>query len=847
MPSRELRHLVARVTAGALARPGRFLIAGGFLAGVSAWLASGLEVRSSFEELLPPNMPSVVHLKELMQRIGGEGTVLVTVETLEASDGLTPAKALASKLAHEFLQLGPSVIRSVEFDPSTVEKWYADHWPLFTGLEELKKADADLKKAISEAKARANPLSLHLDDDESAPSLHTEDLGLWGNPNTPLPRQQIAQRFGSHPGGFFVHPDGRSVTIIVRPAGTALSVTQARQLLDRMRGVADRFVSELQTQHLQVGFGGTFPILVAQSEAILHDLGSTALLVITLVLASLLLFFRDLRSTLVLGMAMLVAVAVTFGLTRLVIGYLNTQTAFIWAIVLGNGINYGLIYLARVRQLRRAGTPLVPACMEGAQTAASATLLASAASSVSFGVLIIASNSGFHQFGFIGGVGMLLSWAATFTLIPALLSVFERIRRLPFHSQVASSVRRIPTLLERVGRHPGSIVAIFGALALISAVHFIRFLPQAMERNLENVTNELARNSESRRANDRAQVSLGRPLEGTIALLPSSEAADEFCGVIRQRQAQPRWADLIDGCETLSSVVPAYQDEKLAVISDVRRRISDFLLEKLDSPQSDRLRQVRSDLAVQRHVSIDEAPPSLVDRFRERDGVVGRIAVVTARGSAQLELGPNLQAFVEGVRNVPVGGKLYEAAGQDVVVADLLQDIEREGPRATLLSLAGVCVLTALLLRNTRDITLVVGSLVAGVILMSGMTALLNLKINFFNFIVFPITFGIAVDYGANVATRIRERGGQVLLSLVEVGPAVALCSWTSIIGYASLLFSINRGLRSFGWYAVIGEVTSILCALVLLPTMKLLSTTRLPAHASKTTSQFSAGNSLVP
>ncbi len=148
---------MARVTKLALARPGRFLLAGAILAGVSAWLASGLEVRSSFEELLPPNAPSVVHVKELMRRIGGEGTVLVTVETLEASDGLAPAEAFASILAHEYLQLGPSVIRSVEFNLGPVEKWYADHWPLFASLEDLKKADADLKRAISKAKAKANP------------------------------------------------------------------------------------------------------------------------------------------------------------------------------------------------------------------------------------------------------------------------------------------------------------------------------------------------------------------------------------------------------------------------------------------------------------------------------------------------------------------------------------------------------------------------------------------------------------------------------------------------------------------------------------------------------------------
>jgi uncharacterized protein len=115
---------------------------------------------------------------------------------------------------------------------------------------------------------------------------------------------------------------------------------------------------------------------------------------------------------------------------------------------------------------------------------------------------------------------------------------------------------------------------------------------------------------------------------------------------------------------------------------------------------------------------------------------------------------------------------------------------------------------------------------------MGGVAAAVGLKINFFNFIVFPITFGIAVDYGANVAARVRERRGDVLLSLAEVGPAVALCSWTSIVGYGSLLFSLNRALRSFGWYAMAGEVTTIVTALVLLPALLLLARRRPHATA---------------
>jgi len=193
---------------------------------------------------------------------------------------------------------------------------------------------------------------------------------------------------------------------------------------------------------------------------------------------------------------------------------------------------------------------------------------------------------------------------------------------------------------------------------------------------------------------------------------------------------------------------------------------------------------------------------------------------VTARSTAQLELGPNLESFAQGVRNVPTAEGSYDAAGADIVAADLLKDIDVEGPRTALLSLLGVCALVVLAFRSARESLLVIGTLIGGVILMAGAAVLLNLKINFFNFIVFPITFGIAVDYGANVVARMRQRGGDVLPALVEVGPAVALCSWTSIVGYASLLFSVNRALRSFGWYAMIGEVTSIVAALVFLPAL---------------------------
>jgi predicted RND superfamily exporter protein len=340
------RGVIAQVTRLAVARPGLFLAASLLIAGLSVWAASHLEIRSSFQELLPEDLPSVAQVKELIRRVGGDGTVLVVVETLDGPQGLKNAEAMAPVLAREFLALGPEEIRSVEYDVKPVEAWYEDHWPLFLGLPDLRKARDTVREEIKRRKIAANPLALELDD-EDAPAPKA-DPPAWMDPKQPLPRELVAKRFERYVDGFFVHPDHTSLTIVLRPAGTSLGVSESRALMRKVYAAAGKHAQELKDKHLAVGYGGTFPRFIAEYEAIINDVAGTAVLVVVLVLSSILLFFRDLRSTLSLGFATLIAVAVTFGLTWLVIGYLNTQTAFLGAIVVGNGINYGLIYLARV-------------------------------------------------------------------------------------------------------------------------------------------------------------------------------------------------------------------------------------------------------------------------------------------------------------------------------------------------------------------------------------------------------------------------------------------------------------------------------------------------------------------
>jgi len=70
----------------------------------------------------------------------------------------------------------------------------------------------------------------------------------------------------------------------------------------------------------------------------------------------------------------------------------------------------------------------------------------------------------------------------------------------------------------------------------------------------------------------------------------------------------------------------------------------------MTTPCSGSLRKVRP-ISCQRPVTAEQAPQSLLDRFRERDGTAGRIAAVNARRT-RAGGGGKFQAFVKAVRGV---------------------------------------------------------------------------------------------------------------------------------------------------------------------------------------------------
>ena len=53
---------------------------------------------------------------------------------------------------------------------------------------------------------------------------------------------------------------------------------------------------------------------------------------------------------------------------------------------------------------------------------------------------------------------------------------------------------------------------------------------------------------------------------------------------------------------------------------------------------------------------------------------------------------------------------------------------------------------------------------------------------------------------------------------MTSTGAAVALCSWTTIVGYGSLLAARNQALQGFGSMAILGEAACLMGAITALP-----------------------------
>ena len=569
---------------------------------------------------------------------------------------------------------------------------------------------------------------------------------------------------------------------------------------------------------MRIGIGGDVASTAAEHQALVGSMLWATVFTVVIVAGGMLLFFGNPAAVSALLGALALGALLTFAFARLAIGHLNLATAFLAPIVVGNGINFGIILLARYFEERRRNADPALALGAAVQGSFAGTLGAALTAAVSYASLLATDFRGFRHFGVIGGVGILFCWAATFMVLPAALAALEA-RGLV---SGRSTARFGGVFARLIPRRPLTIVVTTLLVVCGSGLGAWRYLShRPFENDFKNLRSTGAATREVRQWNDKIDRAFGRGISGgTVIALPTRERAREVARRLRAAdQGKSDGQRLFARVATFDDVVPPDQDERLALLAEVRALLTEATLRTMDEPDRSIARALIPPATIDR-ISDAIVPAELAWPFTERDGRQGRLVIATTGAGFDLWRTEDLQRFVNSFRALDLGADLV-VGGNAFVQQDIVRSVSTDGPRATIIAALGAIVVVLTILGPTRQAAVTILCATSGVFLLLCAAGLCGIRINFLDFVALPITIGIGIDYALNIAARHRDEGpGSVPTIVAATGPAVALCSYTTVVGYASLLLSENQGIRSFGLAALIGELTCVFGALVLAPSL---------------------------
>ncbi|HTJ44095.1 MAG TPA: MMPL family transporter [Kofleriaceae bacterium] len=744
------------------------------LIGSIALIVLRLPLEADLAALLPRDAPAVRDLHVLEARLRANDTVVVVIQARDAALRAAAARAMADELR----AMPRDLVGRVDGDDADARAFVRAHRHLLVPLADLQRARDALAQRIARAKIDANPLYVDLEDAPDDKEL--DDLRA---------KRRDAEAKLDRPSN--VSDDGTIEMLRVRTPLAATDVAGGHRLIDALGAGRARVVAA--HPGVAIGFAGDLVNALAEHRAILDGTLTASAVTAALVGLVLWLYFGSALALALLGVTLAIATAAAFGAAALTVGHLNAATAFLSAIIAGNGVNYGILVYARYLEARRT-SEVDDALAVAIAATIKPTLVASLAASTAYGSLAVTTFRGFADFAVIGAIGMALCWIATYLLLPALIVRFGA--RAPRW--------RGDRALGRALAFPRTrwIVIGAGALAIASGVIVVRFLAaDPFEYDLGNLGSAGADALEERHWMETTDRAFGRGVAGRTVI--AADRIDQVPLIVAALRG--RGDDTIGSIDSILDVVPADQPARIAVLDQLRALLDD---PAIDDPELAELRPP-DHLAP---ITIASLPPSIREALTEKDGRVGLLISIRPADTLDERDGHALVRFANAVSRLDLpNGETVTTSGASVIFADILEAIAHDGPRVTIVAASAIMLLVLALVGANRRAAAVLVATAAGALFMVAACALIGLRVSFLDFVALPITLGLGVDYSINVAARPDDAATRA---------AVLVCSLTTMIGYGSLLLSENLAIRGFGTASLIGEVTSVSAALLLVPAL---------------------------
>lgn len=812
---------------------------------VSIVLTTQLSFDPDILSLLPDSDPVVKAFRDTLAEFGGLDLLLIVVRVPEGaatSPYFSLVDALGEELAtHDSLQY-------VEYrisDPADLLRSFFPQALFFTDTadrvavaehlsdEAIAARIPELRRQLATPQAIARK-DLMLLDPLGLSEVFIDRLRGGGGP--------LALDWSS---GYYLSRDHRLLLLLAKPDGAAQDLQFAQALVNDVEGA----VADAQGRWEELGgdpatppevvLGGGYLTALDDANLIRRDVIVNAVSSMTIVLLLFLFAFRRLGLLLFAFIPLFTGLILNFGLARLFVDKLSSATSVITALLVGLGIDFVIVSYGRYVEERHDGATPTEALQKMTGWCGRAVVVGGVTSAATFYSFSVTEFTGLRQMGILTATGILLCMVSVLVLLPAMLAWSERRHAdrdstptLYVHGFGAGRLVDLCLHKPRVTLWIGGVITLAAALLIprLETVWNIQKLRPDGNRGIQ-VQGEVAQH-------------FGTNFKYMMLVLEGERLEDVLDLADRAtRGAQALVEDgVLDRVGSISSLLPSpiQQREVLEWLEQEKGGLLDFARVRGSveqalaaaglraAPFTDGLDLLQQALSRRTPIELDEVraiagAETLIERYLRPSGEGWKSVVY-------LFPPPDVWRHQAPPAAQELADSLGEGAiltGVNVVSRNLREQVRIDAFLALGLGFVLVAFLLWLDFRDLRYTALSLAPLAVGMIWMVGLMVLCGLSMNFMNIFVTTMILGIGVDYGVHMLHRFRELQEadeeRLIHGLSETGRAISMAAVTTSVGFGSLVLSHYPGLRSIGFLAILGAVSTALVAITILPTYLVL------------------------
>jgi hopanoid biosynthesis associated RND transporter like protein HpnN len=575
---------------------------------------------------------------------------------------------------------------------------------------------------------------------------------------------------------------------------------------------------------------------------------NTTLTVVT-VLIILWLALRSFRIILAVALTLFIGLPITAALGLMVVGAFNLMSIAFAVLFIGLGVDFAIQFSVRYRSERHDIDDLAAAMRSTADKVGVPLALAAVATAIGFFSFLPTAYRGLSDLGEIAGTGMLIAFATSITVLPALLAIL----RPPGepHPLGFAALAPIDHFTER---HRVPIIVITLAVVAAGLPLLLRLPFDFNPVNLRNPHSESVATFLELQKDPQTGANASEILAPTL---------DDANAIAARLAKLPEVARTI----TISNFVPEDQDRKLQLIAKAANALDMTLNpQSMDPPPSDEENaSALSDTAADLSDAAGTLPGPGADAARRLSGLLSRLAASDheLRDKAEAAVVPPLKVALDTLRKalhpehvtvqtlpqdlarnwltvdgrarvqvLPKGDPNDTANLRSFATAVLAAEPNATGAAVSYLesgrtvvrafieagagALMSVAVLLWIALRRFGDVLLtLVPLLVAGVVTLE-LCVILGLPLNFANIIALPLLLGVGVAF--KIYYIMAWRAGKTALLQSTLTRAVTFSAMTTATAFGSLWLSNHPGTSSMGKMMALALVCTMAAAVLFQP-----------------------------